>query len=396
MRGGRWRLYLASGGRKSRFCGEGLLELEKAVIVGAADKHDDFKAREVEELAKNRGYLVVDRLIQAREKVHPSYLVGPGKLQELKSKLERYGVNVVIFINELRAGQYFRLQRELGLDKKILDRVLLILEVFESRASTAEAKLQVELARLKYTLPWARELVRLKGFDGEKMGFGALGSYPYKAYLSFARRRIKLLEEKLEKLKIKEEMLMLRRKEIDLPIVTLTGYTQSGKTSLFNLLACEEKLVGLGPFTTLETYARRVNAYGRSFIVVDSLGLVEEMPPLILRAFHATLVEVKLADLLVLLVDASDSSSKIKRKLQSSLSTIASIVENEKPLIIAVNKIDLVGDVRLEKALKVIKDLAPNAEIALISAKKGVNIGYLLRKIVDNLYPSSSGLKAFT
>ncbi len=362
-----------------------MIFLNKAIIVGAFSTRDDFRLYEVEELAKNRGYLIVDKLIQLRRIPHSGYLIGPGKLQELKDKMKKYGVKTVIFVNELKPGQYFRLQKELGLDVNILDRVLLILEIFEQRASTSEAKLQIELARLKYTLPWARELVRLKGFGSEKMGFGSLGGYPYKAYLSFARKRIRLIEEKLEKLRRKEEKLIMRRKEIRLPIVTLTGYTQSGKTTLFNFLTRESKVIGLGPFTTLETCARRVDAHGKSFIIVDSLGFIEEMPQLILDAFHATLIELKLADVIVLLVDVSEAPSKMRRKLRTSLSIIADIAGSKRPIIVAVNKIDLVGDSRLENALKLIKRLAPQHEIAIISAKKGVNIDYLLRRVVDKI-----------
>lgn len=364
--------------------------MEKAIIVGVFQKGDDFKLREVEELAKNSGYLVVDKVIQVRSNPHSGYLIGPGKLQDLKDRLRKYGVRTVLFADELKPGQYFRLQKELGLDVNILDRVLLILDIFDKRASTSEAKLQIELARLKYTLPWARELVRLKGFGSEKMGFGSLGGYPYKVYISFARKRIKAIEEKLERLKKRQEEVVARRKEIDLPIVTLTGYTQSGKTTLFNLLTKESKVTGLGPFTTLETCARRIDAYGKSFIVVDSLGFIDEMPQLVLDAFHATLVELRLADVITLLVDASESPSSIERKLRTSLSIISEVAGDDKHLIVAVNKIDLVGDSRLENSVKLVKKLAGHYDIVPISAKKSINVSFLLKKIVEKLGKAKS------
>jgi len=362
--------------------------LEKAVIVGVFQKGDDFRLREVEELAKNCGYLIVDKVIQNRSNPHAGYLIGPGKLEELKDRLKKYEVRTVLFANELKPGQYFRLQKELGLDVNILDRVLLILDIFDKRAFTSEAKLQIELARLKYTLPWARELVRLKGFGSEKMGFGSLGGYPYKVYISFARKRIKAIEEKLEKLKKRQEEIVVRRKEVDLPIVALTGYTQSGKTTLFNLLTKESKVTGLGPFTTLETCARRIDAYGKSFIIVDSLGFIDEMPQLVLDAFHATLVELKLADVIILLVDASEAPSNMERKLRTSLSIIYEVAGDDKHLIVAVNKIDLVGDSRLENSVKLVKKLAGHYDIVPISAKKSINVGFLLKKIVEKLEKS--------
>lgn len=357
--------------------------MNKAVVAGVFPARDDFRLSEVVELTKNGGYLVVDKIVQFRETPHSKYLIGPGKLQELKDKMSKYDIKTVIFANELSPGQYFRLQKELGVDVNILDRVLLILKIFEKRALTSEAKLQIELARLKYTLPWARELVRLRGFGSEKMGFGSLGGYPYKAYLSFARRRIKTIEEKLRKLKEREEKLILQRKEIMLPIVALAGYTQSGKTTLFNILTKESKTTGLGPFTTLETCARRVSAYGRDFIVVDSLGFIEEMPSLILDAFHATLTELRLADVVVLMVDVSEPPSRISKKVETSLSIISQVTKMKKPTIIAANKIDLIGDARLESTLKLIKSLVPQYEIIVLSAKKGVNVSYLLKRIVE-------------
>lgn len=364
----------------------------KAIIVGLLPREGTSKLHEVEELARNRGYLVVDKVVQSRATPHPAYLIGPGKLEEVKERIKKFGVSTVIFANDLTPGQYFRLQRELGLSINILDRVLLILEIFEKRAMTSEAKLQVELARLKYTLPWARELVRLKGFGSEKMGFGSLGGYPYKAYISFAKRRIKLLEEKLEKLKLKEEQLIAHRKEANMPIVALTGYTQSGKTTLFNLLAGESKVVGLGPFTTLTTCARRVKALGKNFILIDSLGFIEDMPQLILKAFHATLVEIKLADVILLLVDVSDPPYKLRKKVETSLSTITEVTGGEKPLLIALNKIDLVGDSRLEYSSKIVRKIASEHDMVVISAKKGVNIEYLLKKLVEMLRLTSPPL----
>ncbi|MDH5815909.1 MAG: GTPase HflX [Candidatus Nezhaarchaeota archaeon] len=359
--------------------------MEKAVIVGVFSKKDDFRLKEVEELARNSEYLIVDEVIQIRKSPHTSYLIGPGKLQELKDRLKRYDIKTVIFANDLKPGQYLKLQKTLGLEVKILDRVLLILSVFDKRASTSEAKLQIELARLKYTLPWARELIRLRGFGSEKMGFGSLGGYPYKAYLSFARKRIKVIEEKLESIKRKQEKMVFQRKETNLPIVALTGYTQSGKTTLFNLLTKEGKVTGLGPFTTLETCARRVNAHGKSFIVVDSLGFIDEMPQLILDAFHATLVELRLADVVVLLIDVSDVPSTIERKLKNSLSIISEITGGDKPLIIATNKMDLVGDSRLENSIRLVKSVAPNCDVVPISAKKNINVDFLIRKIIERL-----------
>lgn len=357
----------------------------KAVLVECIVRGCKSKLKELEELAKSRGYKVVGKIIQKRRAPDPVFYIGKGKVQELKDLIEKTGAETVIFSNTLKASQAFRLRRELGWQINVIDRNLLVLEIFEDRARTAEAKLQIELARLYYTLPWTREYMRFRNLYGEQVGWGALGEYLHKVYESHVRKRIAILEKKLEKVRFKNKMLMVRRHELGVPVIILTGYTQAGKTELFNKLTEESKDVGLGPFTTLATYGRRVSIGGKEyFILVDSIGFIEDMHPLILEAFYATLHELSLADLIILVVDASESNDDIKRKIEAS-DEILRRVAPATPLIICLNKIDLIhGDKIYEKA-EIVREVFSYQPIVAISAKKRLNLEQLLCEVKKHI-----------
>ncbi|RLE56904.1 MAG: GTPase HflX [Candidatus Methanomethylicota archaeon] len=353
----------------------------KAVLVECLVNGEKTKIKELEALAKSRGYQVVANIMQRRRKPDPAYYIGRGKLMELKEIVEKTGAENVIFSNTLKASQAFRIRRELGWRANVIDRNLLILEIFEERARTAEAKLQIELARLYYMLPWTREYVRFRNLYGEQVGWGALGEYLHRVYEQHIRKRIARVEEKLEKIRMKNVSRIIKRHELGLPEVTLTGYTQAGKTELFNRLAMENKPTGLGPFTTLSTYARRMKLKGRGDIILtDSIGFIEDMHPLILEAFYATLHELVLADLIILVVDASEENSELKRKIDASEEILRKVAPAT-PKIVALNKIDLIDDLRIKKAEKIAKEYFPYDQIIPVSAKYGYNLEKLVEAV---------------
>src|SRR5213594_5195635 len=214
---------------------------------------------EVETMAESIGYEVVDTIVQHRKNLHHTYCIGPGKLEEIKMLVVENDIEAVVFANTLPSAQVFKIQRVLGgTDIKVIDRNLLILEVFEKRAMTKEAKLQIRLAKMRYTFSWGKEFLRMKGFTGEQVGWSGPGQYPYHEYEREARKRISRLEQELKDVYAKKQTLREHRRERGFPIVALAGYTQSGKTTFFNSLVSETKDTGLGPFTTLSTFARKV------------------------------------------------------------------------------------------------------------------------------------------
>ncbi|HXZ89660.1 MAG TPA: GTPase HflX [Candidatus Dormibacteraeota bacterium] len=345
-------------------------------------------AEETRMMAESIGYEVVGTLIQKRKSVHHSYTIGPGRLKDLKSLVEDEHADTVIFANPLTSSHVFNLTQHLGGDVRVIDRNLLILEVFDKRAFTNEAKLQIRLAKLKYTLSWGREFIKLRGIMGEQLGWMGPGDYPYQEYYRAARNRISRIEDELEDIYKKKMLKRDRRRELGFPIVALAGYTQAGKTSFFNLVAHEEKVVGLGPFTTLTTFARKATTGpeegGLEFILIDSIGFIEDMHPIILKAFHATLGELATADLVLLFIDASDEPFPLERKVRAC-SQILREVDVTSPIIICANKIDKISPEQLEQAEATIRKYFLNEEITPLSVKTGQGVDTLLRGIGKQL-----------
>ncbi len=345
------------------------------------------RADEAREMAENIGYNVVDVMIQKRKSDHHSYFIGPGKIEELKEVVDANEVETVIFANTLPSSQVFKVQQRLGGDVRVIDRNLLILEVFDKRAMTKEAKLQIKLAKLKYTLSWGREFIKLRGIMGEQVGWMGPGDYPFQEYYRAARSRISRLEAQLRDLDRKKEIARGRRRELGFPTVALAGYTQSGKTTFFNRIACESKRVGLGPFTTLSTFARKVR-FGPSrnseSILIDSIGFVEDMHPTIVKAFTATLGEIAHSDLILLFVDGSEETHVIARRC-SSMNKILREIDADGHLIVCPNKIDLVDTDRLANVLETIRERFIGTAVIPISALTGENLGELFAAVTGDI-----------
>ncbi len=359
----------------------------RSVVVECKLPSLPSRADETREMAENIGYQVVDVIIQRRKSDHHSYFIGPGKVEELKEIVDEKKIETVIFTNTLPSSQVFKVQQRLGGEVRVIDRNLLILEVFDKRAMTKEAKLQIKLAKLKYTLSWGREFIKLKGIMGEQVGWMGPGDYPFQEYYRAARNRISRLERQLRDLDRKKEITRGRRRELGFPMVALAGYTQSGKTTLFNRLACESKNVGLGPFTTLSTFARKVS-YGKShsseFMLIDSIGFIEDMHPIIVKAFTSTLGEIAHSDVILLFVDAGEEPHVIARRC-SSMNSILREIDADGEVIVCANKIDLVGAEKLDNTLEAIQKTFIGNRVIPISALTGQNLDQLLSAIATKI-----------
>lgn len=364
----------------------------RAVIVEVKVPALPLMAEETRMMAESIGYTVVDILIQRRKSVHHSYTIGSGRLEDLKRMVQQNDADTVIFANPLTSSHVFKLTQHLGGDVRVIDRNLLILEVFDNRAFTNEAKLQIRLAKLKYTLSWGREFIKLRGIMGEQLGWMGPGDYPFQEYYRAARNRISRIEGELDDIYKKKMLKRDHRRELGFPIVALAGYTQAGKTSYFNLIAHEDKIVGLGPFTTLATYARKASYSTQpdsgEFIVIDSIGFIEDMHPIILKAFHATLGELATADLVLLFIDASDREFPLERKVRSCCQILRE-VDITAPTIICANKVDLVTPDELEETKTTIRKYFPNEEVIPLSVKTGENLDRLLSLIKSKVQPQS-------
>lgn len=361
----------------------------KALLVECIVPRTKPRIDEVNDIAKAAGYNVVGQVVQHRDFVDSAYCVGEGKIEEIAKTVAKDSIEAVIFTRQLSAGQIFRIKKKLGEAIHVLDRNLLVLEVFEKRNATPEAKLQIALARLRYTFSWGRESIRMRGIISEQMGRGGPGRYPYEAYEAMSRKRISKIESKLRDMRSRGGRLREQRGKAGFRIVSLAGYTQSGKTTLFNRLASESKDIGLGPFTTLSTFARKVSLHTKgdsddSFIMVDSIGFIEDLSPLLLNAFHTSLNELANSDLILLFVDGSEEIETVVRKVTASHEIMAKEIHGV-PVLICINKVDLATREHLDKVLEETRKIFEKDEILEISSKTGANLPNLLQKISEKL-----------
>ncbi len=333
------------------------------------------------------GATVVGTMVQRLERSNQSYL-GKGKLEQLLASKEQLDYTVVICDDELSPAQQRSLEDTL--EVKVLDRTALILDIFARSARTREGRLQVELAQHEYLLPrlagqWSH-LERLGG------GIGTRG--PGESQLETDRRlirgRISRLKKQLEDVRSQRTLYRTRRRRSGVPVASLVGYTNAGKSTLFNRLGeagviAEDKL-----FSTLDPVTRRITPpIGAPFLLTDTVGFIQKLPPSIIAAFRATLEELEEADLLVHVVDVTHPNAP--EQCQTVEKTLATLHVQDKPRVTALNKIDALTDrpgdfVQSEEVVRLTEQLCkPGEKTVLISAATGFGIDRLLKEIIETL-----------
>lgn len=331
---------------------------------------------ELEQLAVSAGYAVVGRMEQTRV-ADPRYQIGVGKVEELAQLVKETGADKVIFDNPLRPLQSYNLAKATKVE--VVDRFQLILEIFTKRATTAEAQLQIQLAKLRRDLTRAKEMVRLAK-KGEQPGFMGLGAYEVDIYYESVKKEVHTIRRKLKKVRGKRVLHRQRRTELGFSSISLAGYTHAGKSSLFNALTEAEVRVNTTLFTTLSTTTRLVEFSKKRFLLTDTVGFIDRLPITLIEAFHSTLEETIYSDLILLVVDASEPLSVIQKKLSICLETIERIGASGVPVITVFNKIDLVSEVELQKRMEKLKEVATHP--VLISALHKTNLDELEREIL--------------
>jgi len=344
----------------------------KALGVIRISRREKLRREEFEELLRSAGYEVVAILEQNREE-HPKYNIGKGKLEELKELVRELEPDRVIFANRLTPSQAYNLWKELKID--VMDRWQLVLEIFEKRAHSKEAKLQVELASLQYEVPLVKEAIRRVKL-GDRAGFKGMGEYQTQQYLKHIRYRMGKIRKELEKVKADREVKRKRREEVGFILLALAGYTNAGKSTLLNALAREEVEARDQMFTTLDTTTRRFKLGSKRVLVTDTVGFIDGLPPFIVEAFHSTLEEIVKADVVLLVLDVSEPWVEIRRKFLASLKILRELRTLDKPMVVVLNKKDLTTeeDVRdkEERLREIIDERGINVHaIAAISAKLG-------------------------
>ena len=358
-------------------------EIEERVILIAVstDDEDDTRASldELEELVKTAGGVTVDKIIQNRERIHPGTYLGKGKIDEVRERIWELQATGVVCDDELSPAQLRNIE-ELC-DCPVLDRTMLILDIFAARAASGEGKLQVELARLQYQLPRlaGRGVQLSRQGGGGTGGTGArrgAGESKLEVDRRHIRRRIDALKTELAALARRREQRRTRRKKDGVTTVAIVGYTNVGKSTLLNTLTQAGVLAEDKLFATLDPTARALELPdGRKVMLIDTVGLVRRLPHQLVEAFHSTLEEAASADLILSVCDITSPELLEQRAVTERL--LEELGVEGTPVITVLNKCDAAPDAQNE----------PYKGCVRISAKTGYGLPRLLQTIAETLPP---------
>lgn len=344
-----------------------------------------FKLEELRRLAEALGYSIVGVSIQVRVKPTVDYVFGWGKVMELKSLVSSTDADTVIFYNTLTGKQKFNLERFLRC--RVIDRYELTLEIFSSMASDEVSKLQIEVARLSKSFTYEKIILAEKYRIGrEHPSLRSRGEYIYRNQVGSLKRRLSKLREKMDKYLEMQRAQLEKRRALGLPSVCITGYYNAGKTTLFNALTGLRKPVSPLPFTTLSSKYYLVQGVSRRFFLVDTIGFVYDLDPMMIDSFKLTLNDIVQSDIVLLVADISESEDIVRFKVE----TVSSILEDTlkidgSRIILVLNKVDLVNPVDLPARLSSIADYTRRYPSVIVSASMGYNLEYLLSFVEGKL-----------
>lgn len=356
--------------------------MEKAITVGLNTGEDKDFLESMEELKNlsNACHIeVIETMTQKRYEPTSKYLIGTGKVEELKTLIDIHEPDMVIFDDELSPSQIKNLEESLKI--RVIDRTVLILDIFARRAKTTEAKLQVELAQTKYLLP--RMTGSYKALSRQRTGTGSKGPGEQKLELDrrLLRKKVSQIKDELKKVVETRRLQRKSRKSSQIPVVALTGYTNSGKSTLMNALidfssrfqkdyTFEKNML----FATLETKTKRISLQDKKdFLLTDTVGFIKKLPHDLVEAFKSTLEEISEADLLLHVIDVS--AHDYKSQIETVESVLKEIGTENIPTIYVYNKVDLINE----------HPMLDTQQNIFISAKNQLNIDNLLKKINQTL-----------
>ena len=358
---------------------------DRVILVGVTTGYiedAEESITELEELAISADVLVLDKIIQRRPQIDPRTVLGKGKLEDLLIRSMRLGADMLVFDAELSPAQVRSLSE--ATDLKVIDRPQLILDIFAQRAQSREGKLQVELAQLKYLLP---RLVIGQNSAFSRLAGGIGGRGPGETKLETDRRRVRdriaQLEKQVDNLGRQRQERRKNRAQKNLPVISLVGYTNAGKSTLLNTLTQSEVYAERKMFATLDPTSRRLRLpYEQEVIINDTVGFIRDLPETLVAAFRATLEEIADSDLLVHVVDASNP--RVLHQIESVDKILGELNYSQIPQIITLNKADLVSSQDLETLQRQI-GLDKGTECVAISANARETLGPLVEQIAARL-----------
>ena len=351
---------------------------ERVVLIGVQTSEDEDVAvslDELEELAETAGAVTVAKVIQNREAVHPGTYIGKGKIEEVAALIQAYDANGVICDDELSPAQLNNLEQEL--ECKVMDRTMVILDIFAQRAKTSEGKIQVELAQLKYR---AARLVGMRA-SLSRLGGGIGTRGPGEKKLEMDRRlihsRIGQLKEQLEQVQKHRELIRSQRDKSQVKVAAIVGYTNAGKSTLLNTMTQAGVLEEDQLFATLDPTTRALDLPGKQQILLtDTVGFIRKLPHHLIEAFKSTLEEAKYADMILHVVDASNP--QMDEHMQVVYDTLRQLGVSDKKMITLFNKQDLCTD------KEQLRDFQAD-HVLQISAKNGQGLEKLKELLADVL-----------
>lgn len=355
--------------------------LTRAILIGADTGEYDAESSmdELSELAKTAGAEELARVLQKREAYEPATVIGEGKLAEVKELCGSLGAELLIFDCELTASQIRNVEDET--DVRVIDRTMLILDIFAGRAVSREGKLQVELAQLKYRLPRLMGIGASLSRLGGGIGTRGPGETQLETDRRHIRRRIDKLSAELKELEERRGYARDRRKKDSVQVGAIVGYTNAGKSTLLNLLTGADVLAEDKLFATLDPTSRAIELPdGRSLLLVDTVGLIRRLPHHLVEAFKSTLEESACADIIIHVCDVSDPEAA--EKADVTLKTLAGLGAAEIPVVTVLNKCDLLTE-----------NIPEDDSTVKISAKKAQGIDRLLKVVAANLPETAKRMK---
>jgi GTP-binding protein HflX len=349
-------------------------KLQKVALVTYPDT---FTLEEAKSLVESADRNIVGVFTQ-KYMNHSEYGVGSGKAQELKEFVKESNAEQIIVDEHLTSKQINNLEKLTGV--QVIDRERLILDIFYARATTNEAKLQIQLAEIKYNMPRVREIAKMSS-GKERAGKGGSGEYTVDVKFRDQKRQMGFIKEKLDETKRKRALYHQQRIKTGMPVVSLVGYTSSGKTTLFNLLTSENKQTSSSLFTTLSTTTRALKAdesrgdKKEDTLLTDTVGFISRLPPYMLEAFKSTLEESLGADLILLLIDASEDIREIRIKYTASWQILEELKVDKSKVLVVFTKFDRLPPMDAEIMIEqTANDVGVANQVIVISSKNGHGI----------------------
>jgi GTP-binding protein HflX len=342
--------------------------MKKAVLLSITDDLEEMRS-----LLSTLGVAVSREIVQKRDYPHRNTYLGPGKADDLVNDMKDEDVDIVVVNGILRPSQHHTL--EMLFKKECVDRVGVILRIFADRAHTEEAKNQVTLATLRYELPFLREWIH-KAKSGERPGFLSGGAYATEVYYEHARSHIRRIEESLDTHLRQREIRRTRRRDRGYHLVSLTGYTNAGKSAILNVLCDTQVEVDGRLFSTLSTTTRRMKRSSKNVLLTDTVGFIKDLPPDLVNAFSSTLEEIFLSDLILLVVDTSESLTTIREKVSTCNRILQPRLKGQRIIVVG-NKYDLLSADDSDLVKEGVREIVLPHELVFVSAVTGEGLDAL-------------------